>query len=499
MGNQSFGIIIIVLSVIVFTLSFLFYKKDKFNTALILIIAGGVVLRMYTCSDKYLHTWDEKYHALVAKNMIQHPLKPTLFDKPVFPYNYKIWVSNHVWLEKGPVPLLAISASIKLFGTNEFAVRLPSILISLLSVYLTFLIGSLLFNKKIGLLAAFLHSINGLLIELASGRVSSDHVETFFIFFVELGIFLSVLYVVKNRNSYLSVLIGIVAGLAVLCKWFPALIIFPIWIAATVLYGNISVRKFILHFAIAIFACLAILIPFFIYSHNSFPEEFAWVLKKYLFALSDIVENHSEPFYYYFIKIGVIFGELVYIPIILGIIRVIKNKSEWQLATLILWAIIPIIIFSFAETKRFTYLLISAPAFFLLISYYFFYTLKNLHRVKLSWLAYIFLVLLIGLPIRYCIERVKPFEHREVEPAWSADLKKINNNASIPENSIIFNVEHNIEAMFYSNYTVYDFIPAETDIQRLISEGYHVVINDNSKITDEIRKIKGMELVKISP
>jgi hypothetical protein len=53
--------------------------------------------------------------------------------------------------------------------------------------------------------------------------------------------------------------------------------------------------------------------------------------------------------------------------------------------------------------------------------------------------------------------------------------------------------------MFYSNYTVYDFIPAETDIQRLISEGYHVVINDNSKITDEIRKIKGMELVKISP
>ncbi len=50
-----------------------------------------------------LHDWDERYHALVAKNMIEQPFKPMLYKNPVLPYDYKDWdlksylacISNH--------------------------------------------------------------------------------------------------------------------------------------------------------------------------------------------------------------------------------------------------------------------------------------------------------------------------------------------------------------------------------------------------------------------
>ncbi len=123
--------------------------------------------------DNFLHEWDERYHALVAKNLLQHPLKPTLYDNPVEPYDHKNWVANYIWLSKPPLPLWFMAASISTFGTHEFAVRLPAIIFSLLSVILTYKIGSILFSQKIGLLAALLHGIHGLLTDLASGRLSS--------------------------------------------------------------------------------------------------------------------------------------------------------------------------------------------------------------------------------------------------------------------------------------------------------------------------------------
>jgi|GEM_PF-2475173 len=46
--------------------------------AAIVILAAA--LRIWLCStDSYLHEWDERYHALVAKNLLLHPLKPTLY------------------------------------------------------------------------------------------------------------------------------------------------------------------------------------------------------------------------------------------------------------------------------------------------------------------------------------------------------------------------------------------------------------------------------------
>ncbi|HMG14269.1 MAG TPA: hypothetical protein VK590_02410 [Saprospiraceae bacterium] len=128
MSNLIFGTITISFCSIVNFYSWRFAAKDNYKLALLLLIIAGLALRIYTATDLFLHDWDERYHALVAKNLIQHPLLPTLYDNPVLAYDYKSWSSNHIWLHKQPLPLWMMAFSMYLFGVNEIALRIPSII-----------------------------------------------------------------------------------------------------------------------------------------------------------------------------------------------------------------------------------------------------------------------------------------------------------------------------------------------------------------------------------
>lgn len=124
--------------------------------------------------------------------------------------------------------MVSIATSLYFFGINPMAVRIPSLIFSAFTILLTFLLGRELFNRNIGLWAAFLYAINGFLIEAASGRIATDHVDTLLIFLITLGIYLVI--VSKKRNKwYIHFSIGVVIGLGLLTKSFPALIILPGW------------------------------------------------------------------------------------------------------------------------------------------------------------------------------------------------------------------------------------------------------------------------------
>ncbi len=189
MDNQLFGISTIIFCFVGYVFSWKYEAKEDYKISILLLILCGLALRVYVSTDCCLHLWDERYHALVAKNLIKHPLIPTLYDNPVLPYDYKSWISNHIWLHKQPLPLWAMAASMSLFGVNEIALRIPSIILSTLGIWLIFAIGSYLFNKKTGFLAAFLFSINGLIVETTGGRAAADHIDLFFIIFIELAVF----------------------------------------------------------------------------------------------------------------------------------------------------------------------------------------------------------------------------------------------------------------------------------------------------------------------
>ena len=157
------------------------YLKEDYSTCLVILLVIAFLLRLYVGTDLFLHEWDERYHALVAKNLMTDPLKPMLYANPVLLYDYRDWSTNHVWLHKQPFPLWCMALSMKIFGVNEIALRLPSVGLSTLSVLGTFLIGKHLFDAKTGTIAAFLHAIHCLSIELTVGCSSTEHFDLVFL------------------------------------------------------------------------------------------------------------------------------------------------------------------------------------------------------------------------------------------------------------------------------------------------------------------------------
>ena len=99
--NQIFPFYI---SIVVLIISIIAFQLDKKKLALPLLFLSSIGLGYFIANlDPFLNIWDEQYHALVAKNMVESPLKPTLFQKPLLDFDYKVWAGNHVWLHKQPL------------------------------------------------------------------------------------------------------------------------------------------------------------------------------------------------------------------------------------------------------------------------------------------------------------------------------------------------------------------------------------------------------------
>ncbi|MFH0763551.1 MAG: glycosyltransferase family 39 protein [Candidatus Omnitrophota bacterium] len=85
---------------------------------------------------------DETFYAQSAKEMLARNewVTPYLYGKPQFEKPILIY-----WL---------IGLSYKIFGINEFAARLPSAIFALIGVFAAYLLGGLLFNRRVGALSA---------------------------------------------------------------------------------------------------------------------------------------------------------------------------------------------------------------------------------------------------------------------------------------------------------------------------------------------------------
>ena len=71
-----------------------------------LVLWTTFVLKLYNLDHTGLTRWDEVFHAVVAQNVLKHPLKPTLVDVPYLPYDETKWgeplPAAHVGDSRGP-------------------------------------------------------------------------------------------------------------------------------------------------------------------------------------------------------------------------------------------------------------------------------------------------------------------------------------------------------------------------------------------------------------
>ena len=484
------GFILLIFAVLIFYFSYYFYTKNRFQLSLFFILLGGGILRVWSMLDPFLHQWDERYHALVAKNMLLNPILPLLYKNTPLPYDYKMWVMNHIWLHKPPLTLWLISLSFYFFGANEWAVRCPSLLLSVAGIYLTFHIARFFTNQKIALLACFFQSINGFVIDVASGRQSTDHVDNVFFFLMELSIFFSVKYIQKKRHIYL-IAIAVSVGLALLTKSFLAffgIILFFILISLYISYKKSIYLSFLLTFG-----ALLIYLPWYIYIITYFPNEHQWEQQYTLLHLTQVIEGHKGNFFWHFFKATRIWNELVYLALFVFFYHVIKKKVVKQKAFfLIIWLGLPYLFFSLVVTKMVAYPLFTAPAIFIIEAYFINFLLEEKSLNNRFYWKTILIFAFLFLAVRYSYERLKPYREPNTEDLTAQYIKSWQPILSKRDKCLVFNNEHYVESMFYyDNCISYPFLPEKKITDSLKSCKYSLYkVEKNEKDSLILKTIK---------
>lgn len=521
MMPQGLGIPVVVVCAVLLAAAYRLARIGRARAAITAVLVAAALLRLFASGDRYLHEWDERYHALVAKNLIASPLVPTLYRVALLDYDYRDWLANHVWLHKPPLTLWLMAGSIKLFGAHELAVRLPSLVFGTLSVWLTFLIARRLFSERVALLAAGLHAINGLLLDLGAGRMATDHPDTLLIFLVTLGAYLALRAGADHGFDALDaaargtegatastgavrstpgalVLVGLCSGAAFLTKSIVAGVIPLLWVV--LVWRRSPTRRVALGFAIIAGTAAALAGPWTLYTLREFPREAAAVAHHNWLHVITPLDKHGHGPFWYFYRLGRDYGELVYVPVAWFLLSRRERSSGRRWAFLVAWLIVPYAAFSLAATKMPGYVAIAAPAIFIVTALFCERVRSGIAssaaasqrqhaptagaslrspgdaRPRAARIAaWALLVLVLALPVRYAIERLRPSPSREREKPWAQPLREL--DSRFPgERVVLFNCDRPIEAMFYSSRIAYPQMPSAAEIERVERAGYRAVI-----------------------
>lgn len=450
-------------------LAYRYATREQFKTAIFFLVVGGLALRLYCAADPWLHLWDERYHFLVAKNMLENPFKPLLYKWALLDYDYRAWSQNHIWLHKPPLTLWLITASFKVFGVSELAGRLPSVILSTLSVILVYDIAwRLLKNRWLALATVFFQSHNGLVIELAAGRNPTDHVDTVFFFFVLAGIWFATRFV-QQKKLWILVFTGLCLGLAILSKWLIGLIIVPLlFILCIDKYG---LKTAFLSALAVLVTGLVIALPWQWYIYGYFPLEAAWESRFNLMHFTENLEGHARPWWFFLDKARTNWNELIFPAWIYFAVLWYKNRSRPEYQLIAVWILLPYLVFSASLTKMQGYVLFTAPAHFMILAIFMGFLFSRFKTWYGLGFKLIFAAVLL-LSLRYAYERARFSRPPEPASAVAREIKAL--SAGLDEKTVVFNTPYFIEFMFYSNATAYERRPSMEEKSRLKKEGYHL-------------------------
>ena len=477
-----------------FLLSLVFFARKKYDVSVLLLFLSSISIYFFaSVLDPFLNLWDERFHALVAKNLINHPLKPTLYDSLPVDMAYDRWDRFHIWLHKQPLFLWQIALSFKLFGINEFTLRLPSAILSSLIIVAGYRSGSLLINKRVGYFTSILFVSSFYIIELVAGRQELEHNDISFLAYVSFSIWAWLEYIYSGKKYWL-VVIGIFSGFAILCKWLVGLLVFLGWGVFNLMTYKWKVYKYA-DIATALIVALLVAIPWQVLTFYWYPneayQEFLYNAKHF----STVVEGHGGDNWFHLDQIGIIFGELVSFIILPSLYFFYKKTLHKKLFFSLLINIIGVeLFFLIAATKMPSFTLILALPIFISIACFIDHFLEYIenrinHPIFLKTISITFLIILV-------LCRIDIEELQEKHTLWKKDniySRMLTHNkdlfsslkSSLPKNTVLFNVKggHYIESMFYTGIPSYKIIPSYKQYKKLNESGYIIALFNSPEIT----------------
>jgi len=231
----------------------------------------------------------------VVKNLAEHCCLPRL-HRSGLGTDYRDWGNNTVWLHKPLLPFYATAAIYKLLGGSLWAFRLSGAIFALLTAVVVYLIGSNFLNDNIGLFGAAIFSLSPFTNALVHGRTYSGFPDLFFAFFASVALYLILDWTQRKSTTALRWL-GLVVGLAYLCKGGLALAPFAVLAIVTITAGSIRELTPALE-SIVVFAM--VVLPERLYWLAYHPVESGYEQRQQVLHLFRNIEGHASPWHFYF-------------------------------------------------------------------------------------------------------------------------------------------------------------------------------------------------------
>lgn len=476
------------LAVLPFVLGVYTFYNGKEKLSLALLFFGAFALRFVMVSfDPYLHDWDERFHALVAKNMMDNPFVPMLRVDPVIPYDYKTWCCNHIWVHKQPLFMWQMALSMKLFGVNEVAMRLPSAVLGALGALLVYRVGFLwLKDKGVAYLSALFWALSYYQLELTSGRESLDHNDLVYAFYVLASIWAYMEYRGSmHKPIKWLVLVGIFVGCAVLNKWLTGLLVFAGW--GTMLLVNaherVNLRNW-LHMGLALLVAVVVFLPWQIYTALAFPLETAWEQHfNYLHIITPLDGHVGGPwFHVHFMTTH--YGLWLLPFLVVGIVMLLVKgwiNRTYTIEMLIMFMLI-YLFFSQVATKMPAFTFVVAPIGYILVAY----AVVQLVTGIATFVALPRVLVFVVIAVPVLVMGFRPWDIVEYRSEANIDRNiKIHNTKiyrevgrQLPNDYIVFNCKslEETDMMFHTDLNAYHWWPSGQVLDSLINSGHKVAI-----------------------
>ncbi|MHA2498127.1 MAG: ArnT family glycosyltransferase [Candidatus Hodarchaeales archaeon] len=272
---------------------------------------------------------------------------------------------------------LAMTLSVMLLGETEFAIRLPNVIVSALTIYPLFLLGRKLYDDKTGLLASFLWAVH---IPVISFSTTAKE-DTFLTFFWILALY----YFIQARENpkYFSHT-GLCVGFAAASKYSAFLLVFilgllifisrregktlpPIREIASRSIPSGTIAFMVGNFPLFFPATIANLLDHY---RPGSPSHTGWLMMGEILLF--------RPPYYLLLHIILKTPIPVVVLTVLGILYAIKDKKSSD-KILLIWIAIPLGFFSVATYSFARYYLVVIPPFV-------FASAQAVHRLS-TWLV----------------------------------------------------------------------------------------------------------------
>lgn len=467
-------------------------EKNEKRTIVVVFIMSLLFNLKHISLHAFLHDWDERFHALVAKHLAGNMLLPLLYSgSPVAVCDHSSWVYNTVWLHKQPMFLWQMALSIKVFGATEWAVRFPSALMLSLLVFPVFRIGKLMFNSQTGLLAAVLTLSNWYILEHIDGRMGMDHNDVAFMFYVILSIWALMEYIQRPQWRYLIVM-GLFSGCAMLNKWVTGLLVFEGLLIYSLMQGVMLLSKNSLRLGFSVIIAFMLFLPWQLYCFTHFHDNalYEWTYNQRHFW--EVLEGHSHEQFYYFHEMKVQFSGLqvfILIGILFSLFRV--EKLKYILPMLIMITSV-YLFFTIASTKVSSYVMVALPLLFVFMAYAFtsifdFFRTRNAIVGVALYLLFVPMVLvqninLYRLQEDYDLTGTAWFQRSNYNKQQNTIAYRYITSMGLPKKTAVVGLENHgaIECMFYTGFPCYGYYIPKSDIRVIQSKGYKIVVFKNS-------------------